>query len=150
MTADLIDLWNTSFFIQRGVEVVLFKGRERRSGTSAGIVEAQLPGFNDSDYDDSSSDSSEDSDSDLSDDRGYGGAAGGRGVSMYGVYGRAGGDPYGADVRDARRRRKERKAEKKRRHREKKLRKKALEREKKYALYITCVPMRDATLGGGY
>ena len=47
LTADLIDLWNTSFFFKRGVEVVLFKGRERRSGRGAGSVELHLPGFDD-------------------------------------------------------------------------------------------------------
>jgi hypothetical protein len=40
---------------------------------------------------------------------------------------------------EARRRRREKKAEKKRRRREKKLRRKAKEREKTYALYLTSV-----------
>ncbi|KAI0307365.1 hypothetical protein B0F90DRAFT_1923083 [Multifurca ochricompacta] len=61
VTAELIDLWNNSFFASRGVEVVLFKGHERRSGQGYGQVERNLPGFggtSDSDSSDSLSDSS--------------------------------------------------------------------------------------------
>jgi hypothetical protein len=133
LASDLIDLWNTSFFLTRGVEVVLYKGRERRSGPNAGTIDRQLPTYdpNDSYSDDSSTDSD---DSDDSDGSGYGGE--------YGLYGR---QPtmQTADAVEARRRRNELKKEKKRRHKEKKLRKKARARENKYALYLTCVPARE-------
>ncbi|KAF9247121.1 hypothetical protein BU15DRAFT_38971 [Melanogaster broomeanus] len=120
LVADLIDLWNSNFFLTRRVEVVLYKGRERRSGPNTGTIDYHLPGFDDSSSDDSSLSSSEsDSDSDR-----------------YAGYGR------GVDLTDSRRRRKE-KEEKKRRKKEKKLRKKAKEREKTYALYLTYVPPRD-------
>src|ERR1700761_8352309 len=59
VTAELVDLWNNSFFTSRGVEVVLFKGRERRSGQGFGQIERNLPGFgNPSDSDSSVSSSS--------------------------------------------------------------------------------------------
>ena len=70
LTADLVDLWNASFFLKRGVEIVLFKGRERRSGRNAGSVELHLPGFDDlASYSDDSEDDDESSedDSDLED-----------------------------------------------------------------------------------
>lgn len=134
LTADLIDLWNTSFFLKRGVEVVLFKGRERRSGRGAGTVELHLPGFDDlasySDDSEDEDDSSED-DSDLEDRYRYGGGAYGRGV-----------EAQLAELQEAKRLRKERKrAEKRRRKQEKKQRRKQKEAERKYALYITCVPI---------
>ena len=51
----------------RGVEVVLYKGRERRSGRNIGQVDVHLPGFEDrdrSDTDDSEDDDSEDDEDD--------------------------------------------------------------------------------------
>jgi len=115
LVSDLIDLWNTNFFLTRRVEVVLYKGRERRSGPNAGTTDHHLPGFGESSSDDSSSESSEsDSDSDR-------------------YYGR------GTDLTDSRRRRKE-KEEKKKRKKEKRQRQKAKEREKIYALYLTYLP----------
>ncbi|KIJ20095.1 hypothetical protein PAXINDRAFT_68156 [Paxillus involutus ATCC 200175] len=122
LAADLIDLWNTNFFLTRRVEVVLYKGRERRSGPSAGSIDYHLPGF---DVDSSSEDSSlSSSESDSDDDR-------------YPGYGR------GVDLTESRRRHKEKKEEKKRRKKEKKLRKKAKEREKTYSLFLTYVPPRS-------
>ena len=41
--ADLVDVWNSSFFRSRGVEAVLYKGRERRSGRYTGTVDMHLP-----------------------------------------------------------------------------------------------------------
>lgn len=138
MTAELIDLWNTSFFQQRGVEVVLFKGRERRSGPAIGTIESRLPTFDDSDSISSSSSSSDDSD--LSGDDKY------SRTGPYGPYARPT-DPYSAELREAQRRTREKKSEKKRREKEKKARRKAREREKTYALYLTCVNQRDGALG---
>lgn len=134
LTSDLIDLWNASFFLKRGVEIVLFKGRERRSGRNVGAVELHLPGFDDptglSDDSEDDEDSSEDDD-DL-DDRYRQGAYGS-------VYGR-GVEGQMAELQEAKRIRRERKrVEKKRRRAEKKQRRKQKEAERKYALYITCV-----------
>lgn len=42
IVADLINLWNHSFFAPRRVEVILYKGRERRSGPRAGTIDDQL------------------------------------------------------------------------------------------------------------
>jgi len=113
LAGDLLELWNNSFFLSRGVELVLFKGHQRRSGPNAGLIDRHLPMFGEDDNssDDDSSDSSSEDDSDLSDD-----------------------DRYGRHRRD-------KKAEKKRRHREKKLRRKEKEREKRYALYAYSVQM---------
>lgn len=121
LVADLINMWNDSFFRSRRVEVVLYKGRERRSGPHAGSVDSHLPmpDFDsDSDLSDSSSLSSE------SEDERYG-------------YGR------GADLADSKRRRREKKEEKKWRKKEKRLRKKVKERERQYAVYLTYVAPRD-------
>jgi hypothetical protein len=121
LCADLLELWNNSFFLTRGIELVLFKGHYRRSGPNAGLMERHLP-LSDEEREEevsseSSSESSSEEDSDLSED------------DRYGRYGEA----------EARRRRREKKAEKKRRHRERKLRRKEKEREKRYALYVFSV-----------
>lgn len=132
LVADLIDLWNSSFFLTRRVEIVLFKGRERRSGANAGAIDYNLPGLNHDYSSDSSPSSSEDSESE--DDR-------------YAGYSR------GVDLTESRRRRKEKKEEKRRRKKEKKLRRKAKELEKAYALYLTYLNPRDvpgATQHGYY
>ncbi|PSR73443.1 hypothetical protein PHLCEN_2v10735 [Hermanssonia centrifuga] len=134
LTSDLIDLWNASFFLRRGAEVVLFKGRERRSGRNVGTVELHLPGFeNITGLSDSSDSEEEDSDDADDDDRYRYGAYGG-------VYGRQAGSQL-AELQEAKRiRREQKKAEKKRRRQEKKQRRKQKEAEKTYALYVTCVP----------
>ncbi|KAG9317645.1 hypothetical protein JVU11DRAFT_1856 [Chiua virens] len=126
LVADLIDLWNSSFFLTRRVEIVLFKGRERRSGANAGAIDYNLPGIH-PDY--SSDDSSSEESSSESDGDRYTG------------YGR------GVDMTESRRRRRE-KEEKRRRKKEKKLRKKAKELEKTYALYLTYLHPRDVPGSG--
>ncbi|KAJ7507467.1 hypothetical protein B0H11DRAFT_1967227 [Mycena galericulata] len=134
LAADLLDVWNASFFFPRGVEVVLYKGRERRSGPNAGAVDIQLSAYGDrDDVSSSSSSSSEDSDSDS-------GSKYSQTAYMYGQQPFAPGQGSMAEVLDQRRRRREVRAEKKRRRKEKKARRKAKAREKKYALYLTCVP----------
>ncbi|CCM03395.1 uncharacterized protein FIBRA_05525 [Fibroporia radiculosa] len=144
LSADLIDLWNASFFLKRGVELVLYKGRERRSGKSIGIVDLHLPGFDTYDAysspSDSDSDSSGDSSNDSGDDR-YG-----RYGAYAGVYGRQV-EGQMAEMREARRVRREKKAEKKMRKREKKRRAKMRELERKYSLYLTCISPREGGLG---
>ncbi|KAL0949871.1 hypothetical protein HGRIS_009903 [Hohenbuehelia grisea] len=127
LAADLIDLWNASFFFARGVELVLYKGRERRTGPRAGL--ADLPSHADDDDSSSSSSESSESESDDDEDR-Y--AAGG-----YGGYGRP---PQTVEMIEARRRRRERKAEKRRRRKERKQRRKAKARGNRYSLYLTCIP----------
>ncbi|KAH9938477.1 uncharacterized protein B0H18DRAFT_1134039 [Fomitopsis serialis] len=132
LTADLIDLWNASFFGRRGVEVVLYKGRERRSGRGVGTVDLHLPGFDTYDPDSDELDSSDDDDDDSSeDDR----------DDRY-RYGNAYGGVYGRQTL-----RRERKAEKKMRKREKKRRAKLRELERKYSLYLTCTSPREGGLG---
>ncbi|KAJ6539060.1 hypothetical protein B0H19DRAFT_1176932 [Mycena capillaripes] len=142
LAADLIDLWNVSFFFPRGVEVVLYKGRERRSGPNAGATDIHLSTYDDNDESSSSSSSSEDSESD-----------GGRyppAAYMYGQQPFAPGQGPMAEVMEQRRRRREIKAEKKRRRKEKKARRKAKAREKQYALYLTYVPPSAAgSVSGG-
>lgn len=125
LTADLIDLWNASFFIRRGVEVVLYKGRERRSGPNAGV--ADLPPHLLT-ADSLSSSSEDDSDSDDEDPN-----------ISYGYYRPGGGQGSMAEVLEIRRRRNELRAEKTRRRKERKLRRKEKARERQYALYLTCV-----------
>lgn len=137
-------MWNASFFLRRGVEVVLYKGRERRSGQNPGVADLPNHLFEDDSASDSSVSESDLSDDDEEDDR-YGAS------SAYGVYGRpafAPGQGSMAEVLEARRRRQEMRTEKKRRRREKKIRQKARAREKRYSLYLTCV--RPAGPGAGH
>jgi hypothetical protein len=135
VTAELIELWNNSFFSQRGVDVVLFKGHERRSGPWAGQIERNLPGFRDDS--DSGSSGSLSSDSSSSNDK-------------YGRGAAAGGGYYGSAYGDSKRWKAERKAEKKRKNKEKKARRRARERERTYAIYITCISPRDGAIGAPY
>ena len=58
LAQDLIELWNRSYFASRGVELVLFKGQQRRTKSQA----AQTQRFfdtSDDDFESSSTDSSE-------------------------------------------------------------------------------------------
>ncbi|KAJ3776647.1 hypothetical protein FB446DRAFT_274534 [Lentinula raphanica] len=119
LTAKLIELWNHSFFERRGVELVLYKGRERRSGPMYGAID--LPH---DDYDDSSSSSSSESGSSDEDDH-----------RLSGFYG--GGYPQDG-ISDARQRRRAAKAEKRRRRKERKNRRK--QKAKIYSLWLSCLP----------
>ncbi|KAJ7276143.1 hypothetical protein B0H12DRAFT_1083793 [Mycena haematopus] len=132
LAAELIDMWNISFFFPRGVEVVLYKGRERRTGPSAGLVDIQL--YDEDEESTSSSSSSEDSESDSGK---YPPAA----YNMYGQQQFGPGQGSMAQVNEQRHRRREVRAEKKRRRKEKKARRKERAREKRFALYLTCVPV---------
>ncbi|KAF5321894.1 hypothetical protein D9619_001021 [Psilocybe cf. subviscida] len=60
LAADLVDLWNDKFFYLRGVELRLYKGKEKRTGKNAGMVEKHLPGYDDDDDYSSSTGSSSD------------------------------------------------------------------------------------------
>ncbi|KDQ64924.1 hypothetical protein JAAARDRAFT_28581 [Jaapia argillacea MUCL 33604] len=142
VAAEIVDTWNAMFFTPRGVEVVLYKGHERRSGANAGTVDHHLPGFDVNPADISTSES--DSSNSDSEDEGYGYGEQG------GVYGRQA-DPRQAEIRDAKRRRKDKKEEQKRKEKEKKLRRKVKEKEKAYTLYITSVEPRASPMAaGGY
>jgi hypothetical protein len=139
LAAQIIDLWNSVFFVRRGVEVVLYKGRERRSGPSAGIADLPHHLLEDDITSDSES-SDDDDDEEFYDDDRYAATA-------YNVYGR---QAYGmsqhqmSNIAEARRRRQEARADRKRRRKQKKMRRKVKERERKYGLYITCVPQSGA------
>jgi len=126
LSADLINLWNVSFFGRRGVELVLYKGRERRTGPNAGQLDSELAPYDDSD---DSSASSNSSDSDFVD---------------HGSHGNPVGGPYGrpqmpVEMSDPRRRRHEERQERRRRRKEKKARRKA--RAKGYSVYVAYLPL---------
>ncbi|KZT12906.1 uncharacterized protein LAESUDRAFT_753942 [Laetiporus sulphureus 93-53] len=142
LSADLIDLWNASFFLKRGIEVVLYKGRERRSGRAAGTVDLHLPGFDTYDSvsspsDSDSSSSSGSSDSPIDERYRYG--------AYGGVYGRQI-EGQVAELREAQRRLREKKAERKMRKREKKRKAKLRALEKRYSLYLACTSSREGGL----
>lgn len=137
VTADLVDVWNVSFFHKRGVEAVLYKGRERRSGREVGRVDVHLPGF-DEYGDDESEELSEDSefyDSEKDDRYAHGGTY----ASPYGrqVENQMH-DLYEARIREKRLREK-RRTDKKKRRQEKKHKRRLRESERKYALYLTYI-----------
>jgi hypothetical protein len=129
----LINLWNVSFFAPRGVELVLYKGRERRTGLNAGQLDPDLAS-----YDDDSDDPSSSSSSSLE----YGNSAGGH-------YGRP---PM--EMSDSRRRRQEEKQERRRRRKEKKARRKA--KAKGYSVYVSYLSLGNPNsygkgmMAGGY
>lgn len=131
LSADLINLWNVSFFGPRGVELVLYKGRERRTGPHAGQLDPELASYDDSDDLSSSS---------LSSD--YGNPAGGH-------YGRP-----PVEMSDSRRRRHEEKQDRRRRRKEKKARRKA--KANGYSVYVTFLPQGNPNsygkgmMAGGY
>lgn len=135
VATDLVELWNTSFFIPRGVELIIYKGRERRNGKYAGRVDTALPGF-DLTVDDLTDSSSELSERDSEDD--YVPPGGVRYGNYGGVYGRQ--DTTNLEAREARLRRKGIEEEERKRRKEKKLRRRLRELERTYALYLTYLP----------
>ncbi|KAI3596792.1 hypothetical protein WG66_016389 [Moniliophthora roreri] len=135
VTATLVDLWNGSFFNRRGVELVLYKGRERRSGAQAGTVDVHLPLQDDDDYISSSEDTTDSDDDELDDPR-YN--------ATYGMYGGRPGYGPTPDMMETRQKRLAAKAERRRRKKERKNRRRAREREKRWSLYLTCVPQGGA------
>ncbi|KAF8639625.1 hypothetical protein AX17_000890 [Amanita inopinata Kibby_2008] len=146
IVTELLDTWNTAFFLPRGVEVVLYKGAVRYSGPKAGIADLPLSHNDDGDDDESTTSSEEESDDDP-----YYGAS--HGVGLYGAnYSRPPAAPgYAAEVMEARRRRREERVERKRRRREKRLRRKQRARDKKFILFTSCVPMGiHSSMPGGF
>jgi hypothetical protein len=139
VVAELLHAWNSAFFMPRGVEVVLYKGSTRFSGSKAGITD--LPSkYDEEDSDDSDSSSEESSE----DERAHN-------PQPMGLYGGAYPVPmapssaYSSETGEARRRRRE---EKKRRRKEKRMKRKQREREKKYSLYVTY--KSASPMPGGY
>lgn len=131
---ELVELWNTAFFRVRGVELVLYKGRERKTGPQAGVVDKNLPYLEAADDYISSSSETEDTDDSDSD----------YGVGRYpNVYGQNNPQQPLASVFEAGRLRKEAKlaakAERRKKRREKHRRRREKYRQRKYSLYLTCL-----------
>ena len=137
VVTDLVELWNASFFIPRGIELIVYKGRERRNGQYAGRVDTDLPGF-DLTVDDITDSSHESTDRDSEDD--YVPPGGARYGNYGGVYGRQ--DPTALEAREARLRRKEIEEEERQRRKEKKLKRRLRELERGYTLHLKYVPVR--------
>lgn len=135
VATDLVELWNASFFVPRGVEIIIYKGRERRNGRYAGRLDMDLPGFNLT-VDDITDSSSELTEGDSEDD--YVPPGGARYGSYGGVYGRQ--DAANLEARDARLRRKGIKEEERKRRKEKEVRRRLRDLERKYTLHLTCLP----------
>ena len=134
MATDLVQLWNESFFAPRGVEVIIYKGHERRSGRHAGRIDADLPGFNLTA--DDITDSSHESTGPGSEDD-YMPPGGVRHGNYGGVYEKQ--DPLTVEAHNAKMRRKEVKEEERRERKEKGARRRERELERKYTMYLTCL-----------
>ncbi|KJA24578.1 hypothetical protein HYPSUDRAFT_200456 [Hypholoma sublateritium FD-334 SS-4] len=115
LAVDLINLWNNSFFFNRGVELMLYRGRERRTGPQTGYIDTRLPLYDDDES--SSLDSSSNSECDYN--------------RASGPYGRLGRNQT-AELQEVKRRRYEEKEDRRRR----KARRKAKARDKTYVVYI--------------
>lgn len=127
LAVDLINLWNNSFFFNRGVELMLYKGRERRTGPQTGYIDNRLTLYDD---ESSSLDSSSNSERDYN--------------RASGPYGRPGNNQT-AEMQEAKHRRYEEKEDRRRR----KARRKAKARDKTYTVYISC-SARGPPLPSGY
>ena len=131
LVADVVDVWNSSFFRARGVEAVLYKGREQRSVRYAGTIDTNLPPLDPLDVS-SPSASEDDSEEDAIERRERE-----RDRERYG-------ERYARQEADARRReRKQDRADRRRRKMDKKVKRRQKEAERTYALYLQCVPPVD-------
>ena len=130
MAIDLVELWNNSFFLPRGTELIIYKGRERKNGKYAGRIDTELPGFDIAAED--ITDSSELTGGDSEDDYPGGASYGNYG----GVYGRQ--DSQAIEARNAKMRRKEIEEQERRKRKEKEARRRVRELEKKYTIYLLC------------
>jgi len=154
VTASLIDSWNSAYFLERRIELVLVKGKTRFSGPGAGRTEPRLSRAIEAALTDDFSDSDSDTLSELDDeyddfDSDRGGRQGGYGYNTgFGFYGSGSGSNYRlpgddrwmSDASMARRRwierkRAEKRQEKKMSHRREKARRERSLR-KKYSLYL--------------
>ena len=130
LVADVVDVWNSSFFRARGVEAVLYKGREQRSGHYTGTVDMHLPEPSQGDVSDPSE--SEDSDEEVIERRERE-----RDRERYG-------ERYARQEAEARRReRKLEKDEQRKRKLDEKIKRRQEEAERTYTLYLQCVPPVD-------
>jgi len=142
LVGDLADLWNKSFFLIRNVELVLYRGRERRSGSRTGIVDRDLPLYDKTDdYGITSSEDSEElENSDLEYTGGYAAAHNNPRQQL-------------AEVLEAGRLREEAKKaareERRRRRQERNRIRREKRQERVYALYLMYVPTRVGR-GSGY
>jgi hypothetical protein len=140
LVEDLVDLWNVSFFIPRGIELVLYRGRERRTGQHAGTLDRDAPDFDESEDDLSlteSEEASENSDSDY-------------GAGRYGSHGRTNAQDALSEVFElGRQRRAAAKVERKRRRQERNRRRRERRKNKKYWLSLTYIPIAESG-GAGY
>lgn len=142
IAADIIDVWNTAFFLPRGIETVLFKGRIRRSGPMAGHRDDRLVRTAEENEDDLYSDDTLGSESSLSDESDYELGAHRYG---YGIYGQnvPVNERWMEDTDRARRAWRERKRGVTRGQGYDNYRSRDREgRRDQWALYITCVTMR--------
>ena len=134
LAAELIEVWNYNFLRPRGVEAVLYKGRERRTGRYAGTVDAHLPLVNPDDV--SSPSASEDEDEEEAFER----RERERDRERYG-------ERYARQEAETRRReRKADRAERRKRKLDKKVRRRQKDAERSYALYLQCVPPEERPL----
>ncbi|KAL1732730.1 hypothetical protein EV714DRAFT_270359 [Schizophyllum commune] len=133
LVSHMLDAWNQNFYMARGVEVVLYKGRERRSGPASGMMDGVLQDGGLSDTEESDT-----TESDLDDENSltgaYGGAYGGGGA-----YGRGADGNYGRNA-DGMYGRQAGKEERRRRRREKRARRKEREMHKVYSIQVICLP----------
>ena len=147
--AEIIETWVGIFFQPRGVELVLFRGRERRSGPLKGRIEERLPlssaprhrgRHEESDSESSSLSSSSESDDEEPDRYRYGAYSARHGVT--------GDHPSMRQLQEMRYQRKAaraaKKAEKRRRARERKQRR---EREQVYSIGIFCTSQQRGAPG---
>ena len=131
VTAGLVDAWNAYFFHPRGVEAVLYKGRERRSGRYTGTVDMHLPELDRDDVSEPSA-SEDDSDSDVIERRERE-----RERERYG-------ERYARQEAEARRRERKLEKDERRKHRlDKKIKRRQEEAERTYTLHLQCVPPVD-------
>lgn len=136
LVADLVDLWNVSFFLPRGVELVLYRGKERRTGQHSGTIDRDVPDFDESDDDLSLTDSEEISNDSASD----------YGAGRYNTHSRTNlQDPLAEVFEMGRQRRAAAKADRKKRRQEKNRRRRERKRDRKYWLCLTSVPMTGAS-----
>jgi hypothetical protein len=136
LVADLVDLWNASFFLNRGVELVLYRGRERRTGQRAGTVEREIPDIDETDDDLSLTDSEERSDDSASE----------YGAGRYNTYTRTNPHDPLAEVFEMGR---QRKAAAKKKRQERKRRRRERIRDKKYWLCVMSVAMPAGYMNPG-
>jgi len=151
LAASLIDSWNSAFFLERRIELVLVKGKTRFSGPGAGRTEPRLNAAIEAAITEDFSDSESDSLSELDDpyddyDSDRGSRAGGYGYNTgFGFYGSGssrvpGDDRWMTEASTARRRWLERKREEKRQEKKMSHRREKARRErslrKKYSLYV--------------